>query len=85
MVESSGNLNLRTADLRWAAKWTRKLTHKCSLQVAKKSLSTIQLRRLALGGQTVKNLGVNVIPTKVIASHRKSLKCTQVLAKQSRK
>lgn len=74
MVESSGNLNLRTADLRWAAKWTRKLTHKCSLQVAKKSLSTIQLRRLALGGQTVKNLGVNVIPTKVIASRSSALR-----------
>ena len=37
----------------------------------------IQLHRLALGGQTVKNLRANVIPTQVIAGHRKS---TQVHA-----
>ena len=55
------NLNLRT-DLRWAAKRIRKSAHKFT-QVAKSRkfhAYTVDFQltcRLALGGQTVKNLG----------------------------
>jgi len=94
VVASSHKLNMRR-DLRWVAKRTRKSPHKYT-QVAIKPISrqtyavfhwliigkwtSLNLRWLGLGGQTVKtcvDLRANLISTKVSASHRKS---TQVHA-----